>query len=323
MSRCVKANRSGVLRIHVALHTCDVLKLVRNDTIQLVRGKMASSDIGHIISREAEFAAEILGVGVTALNKADYTRTAHYAQMFFCLSIGLERAAKLTLCLEHIALNGHLPNQNTFRKYGHKLAILLSEVERVGETLLPNVENYTRLPNNQITYNLVRILSDFSRNVTRYYNLDRISSSVKSNAYDPVAAWYNDVTSLVLINHVTERQLAKIEMTKHDMGTRMDKITLVNLMSEDLEPVTDVFTVLERIGLDKLSKPYTRMYVLQICRFIATVIVEVTYIAQKQLNLASSNCGENSTDLPFMSEIFGLFLCDDSYFRSRKTWTIY
>ena len=284
---------------------------------------MASSDIGHLISREAEFAAEILGVGVTALNKADYTRTAHYAQMFFCLSIGLERAAKLTLCLEQLALNGKLPNNNTIRQHGHELEILLREVERVGETLLPDVENYTRLPNSPITDNIVRILSDFGTNVTRYYNLDTISRSVRRDAYDPVAAWYKDVTMLVLRNHVTERQLAKIEMIVHDMGVRMEEITLVNLLSEDLEPVTDVFTLLERIGLYKLSKPNERMYVLQICRFIATVIVGVTYVAQKQLNLASSNCGEKSTDLPFMREIFGLFLCDDSYFRRTKTWTIY
>lgn len=284
---------------------------------------MASSDIGHIISREAEFAAEILAVGVTALNKANYTQTANYAQMFFCLSIGLERAAKLTLCLEHIAHNGQLPNQNTFRRYGHELKILLSEVERVGETLLPNVENYTSLPNSPITDNIIRILSDFSTNVTRYYNLDTISRTVRRDAYDPVAAWYKDVTTLVLRNDVTERQLAKIETIVHDMGTRMEEITIVNLLSEDLEPVTDVFTLLERIGLYNLSKPYERMYVLQICRFIATVIVEVTYMAQKQLNLESSNCGEKSTNLPFMREIFGLFLCDDRYFRSRKTWTVY
>ena len=287
---------------------------------------MASSDTGHLISREAQFAAEILAAGVTALNKADYTQTAHYAQMFFSLSIGLERAAKLTLCLEHIALNGQLPNSDTirqFRQYSHKLRTLIREVERVGETLLPNVENYTQLPNSQITDNIVRILSDFSTNLTRYYNLDAISSSVRSDAYDPVAAWYKDVTMLVLRNHVTKRQLANIEKKVHNIGAQIHGLTLVGFLSEDLEPVSDVFALLERIGLDSISKPYTRMYVLQICRVIATVIVNVTYIAQKQLDKTSSNCGKNPTDLPAMREIFGLFLCDDTYFRTRKTWTIY
>ena len=287
---------------------------------------MASSDSGHLISREAQFAAEILAVGVTAINKADYTRTAHYAQMFFCLSIGLERAAKLTLCLEHIALNGQLPTCDTiqqFRQHGHNLGTLLVEVERVGESLLSDVEKHTRLPNTPITKNIVRILSDFGTNLTRYYNLDTISNNVRSDAYDPVAAWYNNVTLLVLRNHATKRQLANIDMIVQDMGMQMEDITLVDLLSEDLEPVTDVYTVLERIGLDNISKPYTRMYVLQICRVIATVIVDVTYIAQRQINVTSSNCGRNTTDLPAMREIFGLFLCDDTYFRARKTWTIY
>ena len=287
---------------------------------------MASSDSGHLISREAQFAAEILAVGVTALNKADYTRTAHYAQMFFCLSIGLERAAKLTLCLEHIALNGQLPTSDTiqqFRQHGHNLGTLLKEIERVGKTLLPDVEKHTQLPDSQITKNIIRILSDFGTNLTRYYNLDTISNNVRSDAYDPVAAWYNHVTMLVLRNHGTKCQLANIDMIVQDMGTQMEDITLVDLLSEDLEPVTDVYTVLERIGLDNISKPYTRMYVLQICRVIATVIVDVTYIAQRQINVTSSNCGRNTTDLPAMREIFGLFLCDDTYFRTKKTWTIY
>lgn len=287
---------------------------------------MASSESGQLISREAQFAAEILAVGVTALNKADYTRTAHYAQMFFCLSIGFERAAKLILCLEHIALSGQLPNSKTIRQlreYSHKLKALLEEVERVGDTLLPDVENHTRLPNSQITKNILRILADFSTNLTRYYNLEAIGSSIPSDAYDPVSAWYNDVTLLVLKNHATKRQLDNIEKIVHDMGTHMDRITLVGLIGENLEPVPDVVSVLERTGLDRISKPYTRMYVLQICRVIATVIVEVTYIAQNQLDKTSSNCGKNTTDLPAMREIFGLFLCDDTYFRKTKQWSIY
>jgi len=287
---------------------------------------MPPSDIGQYISREAQFTAEILAVGVTAINKADYTRTAHYAQMFFCLSIGLERAAKLTLCLEHIALNGQLPNRSTirkFRQYRHKLKILLREVERVGEALIPNGENHTRLPNTSITDNIVRILSDFSNNITRYYNLEAIGSSVRNDAYDPIAAWYNDVMMLALRNHVTKRQLTNVEKIVRAMGTRMEGTTFVNLLREDLKPVKDVYTLLARIGLDDISKSYTRMYVLQICRVIAAVIVEISYIAQSKLNATSSNGGKNTTDLPFMREIFGLFMCDDKYFRSRKTWSIY
>ena len=287
---------------------------------------MPPSDIGQYISREAQFSAEILAVGVTAINKADYTRTAHYAQMFFCLSIGLERAAKLTLCLEHIALNGQLPTSSTIRQlrqHSHQLKALLKEVERVGNSLLPDVENHTRLPNTPITDNIVRILSDFSNNITRYYNLEAIGSSVGNDAYDPIAAWYNDVMMLALRNHVTKRKLAQIEKIVHAMGTRMEGITFVSLLSEDLKPVKDVYTLLARIGLDDISKSYTRMYVLQICRVIATVIVQISYIAHGKLNATSSKGGKNTTDLPFMREIFGLFMCDDSYFRSRKTWSIY
>ena len=143
------------------------------------------------------------------------------------------------------------------------------------------------------------------------------------DAYDPIAAWYNNVTKLVLRNHVTKRKLAQIEMIVHDMGAQMEDIILVDLFSEDLKPVKDVYTLLARIGLDDISKSYTRMYVLQICRVVATVIIEISYIALGKLNATSSKGGKNTTDLPFMREIFGLFMCDDKYFRSRKTWSIY
>jgi hypothetical protein len=50
--------------------------------------------------REAEIAAQSLYVGLTALRKADFSRQDLYSHAFFCLSIGLERIAKLTILID-------------------------------------------------------------------------------------------------------------------------------------------------------------------------------------------------------------------------------
>ena len=49
------------------------------------------------LAREAGLAAEHIGIGATALGRANYAQEAYYAQAFFALSVGFERAAKLEI----------------------------------------------------------------------------------------------------------------------------------------------------------------------------------------------------------------------------------
>ena len=64
---------------------------------------MNFSDTWHALKREAELAAESMAIGATSLGNTNYVRLANYGQAFFSLSTGLERSAKLALCLEHVA----------------------------------------------------------------------------------------------------------------------------------------------------------------------------------------------------------------------------
>ena len=74
------------------------------------------------LSREAALSAEQMGMGVTVLAKANYAHHGHYPQAFFALSIGIERAAKLELLLEHAIQNGgRFPANKQLRDYGHNL----------------------------------------------------------------------------------------------------------------------------------------------------------------------------------------------------------
>jgi hypothetical protein len=50
--------------------------------------------IWQAIAHEASLAAEHIGIGATAIGKANYA-DAYYAQAFFALTTGFERASKL------------------------------------------------------------------------------------------------------------------------------------------------------------------------------------------------------------------------------------
>lgn len=282
---------------------------------------MATSNKFLSLSREAQFAAQSLALGVTALGNANYAQTANYAQMLFSLSIGLERAAKLVLCLDYVAHHGRYPDGRRVRQYGHDIQRLLGEVDGIGSTMT-GAHWDSRLPRSEIAANIVEVLSDFANNITRYYNIDTITGDRRSKSYDPVAAWHQRVSTLVLKKHLTERRRAKIEWDARELAKVVGAYVSVVHSHEDRTPITDVITASTQTALGDVEKPYTRMYVLRICRFVATVIEGVSERARSRLSQVSGS-GINAADLPYMGEIFRIFFFDDKTFRSRKRWNIY
>jgi len=66
------------------------------------------------LAREAGLAAEHLAIGISALGKANYAQHAYYGQAFFALTIGLERAAKLALVVDHALEHNETAEKVTF-----------------------------------------------------------------------------------------------------------------------------------------------------------------------------------------------------------------
>lgn len=124
------------------------------------------------LAAEAATAAQQLGVGVTALAKANYAQQAYYVQAFFALSIGFERACKLAIALDHaIEHLGSFPGPGQFRKYGHDIRLLLQHVHEIAQRRgVP--PPYNTLPSTPIHGAVITVLSDFANNVTRYYDLE-------------------------------------------------------------------------------------------------------------------------------------------------------
>jgi hypothetical protein len=61
------------------------------------------------------------------------------------------------------------------------------------------------------------------------------------------------------------------------------------------------------------AMPHVRLHVLQLVRFLSSVLSEQGYRAH----------AAEMQDIPFLSEYFAIFNNDDAMLKSRKTWSIY
>ena len=251
-----------------------------------------------------------MAIGATVLGKADYYHVANYLQAFFSLSTGIERSSKLALCLNYLLDNDKYPSNQFLRDYNHSLIVLLSDLDQIGKGFSDPV----RLPNTEIHRNIIDILSDFANNMTRYYYLDFLTHDKDiDKSYDPVERWHIDVTQLVLETHLTDRMKRKIIGKAQFVDEVLGSFSLVRYSTEAREPITTSFSASVLSQLTEQAVPYTRMYVLQICRFIASIVIGIENRVQYT----------QREHIPVMDEIFLIFQSDDQYFKRRKTWSIY
>ena len=266
--------------------------------------------IWRAIAREAGLAAENLAIGATALGKANYAQHAYYGQAFFALSIGLERSAKLALVIDHaFENNGTFPKHNVLRSYGHNLKKLLQNSDKIAK----HRGFDDRLPQEQIHKSIIEVLSDFASNITRYYNFDLITGDTRTaNRTNPIEAWFKNVTKPILEKHYSAKQQKKHEQNAELINSLLGKSTLVRHHSEEGAELNNVYDASLQTAKVDQAKPYTRMYVMQLFRFIACLMSDLTHESYKM-----------QIEIPHMSEFFAIFNNDDKMFKTRKTWSIY
>lgn len=266
------------------------------------------------LAREAGLAAEHLAIGASALGKANYAQHAYYGQAFFALTIGLERAAKLVLVVDHaLEHNGIFPPHSVLRAYGHNLKELLEQADEIAKRRgLSTAED--RLPRTAIHDGIVEVLSDFANNITRYYNLDLVTGAPRTAKQgNPVRAWFELVIIPVLAAHYRPRHKERHQRNARLIAQLLDAHTMVLHHAETGNVLDSVYEASMQTGITDFAKPYTRMYVMQIARFLARLLSELGYVAYRsQLDT-----------VPHLSEIFAIFNNSDTYFRQRKTWSIY
>jgi hypothetical protein len=274
----------------------------------------AMNEIWQALAREAGIAAEHMAIGATALGRANYAEQAYYGQAFFALSIGFERAAKLVLVVDHALENqGQFPSHKVLRKHGHKLDGLLNAADEIA-TRRGLSANEIRLPRTEIHQGITRVLSEFADNITRYYNLDLVTGDPRATEVDdPIKAWSDQVITPILNLHYTPRHQQKHRRNAEFAELVMGPFSVVQYHSEQGKELNSVFDVSLQTGVTEFARPFSRMYVLQIARFLGRLLSELSY-ASKGLPLEI---------IPHFGDFFRIFNNEDDYFKSRKTWSIY
>jgi hypothetical protein len=258
---------------------------------------------------EATSAGAHMGLGVTTLGRANHAETGYYSQAFFALTVGFERAAKLALSMDQERRGNGFADRQTMVGYGHDLSALLAAVDDVADHL--NLEGEARLPKSAIPTEIVAVLTDFANNLTRYYNLEFVAGEpAVASRQDPITAWYTRVTTAVLAEHDTDARRSRREAKAAQLRPA-EGFALVRHQTETGKPLTSLEAGALHSSETDFARRWERMYVLQICRFLAKVIVQL------------SNLGR-SEDIPVeFDRLYSIFLMNDSYFRSRATWSIH
>jgi hypothetical protein len=264
------------------------------------------------LQREAGLTAQLLGSGVTTLRNANHAQDGYYNQSLFNLSIGLEHAAKLVLILDYcVNTKGKFPNDSELRKYGHDIQSLFAAMVSIRQKhkfFLKDTEY--DLPNTEIHKAIRRVLAEFAKS-SRYYNLDYLARGSASGE-DPVGAWFARVGGPILLKHYPKQRQARDKRVARAAGRVMSDSWFVLHKSESGSPINSIAEMLEHGGKTAIVQKWGQFYTLQIIRYVAKLISELSYRAE----LCSS-------DVPHLIEFFSIFLNEDKYLQSRKTWSPY
>lgn len=264
------------------------------------------------VQREAQLAAEQVAHGATVLGMANHAQTGLYNQAFFGLSIGLERIGKLIFLADH-AINhqGSFPGNRDLRAIGHDVVSLLNLCEQIGKCL-DLQRDYSSRPSDLIHKGIEEVLSLFATKL-RYYNLDHLSGS-GSDLADPIAMWWEKVATPICERHYTSRQREQDVQEAAVVEDAFGGNTLVIHSTEDGTPIQCISEMFRRSRATRVVQRYGRMYVLQIARWLSSIIFELSQTGAYERRIEA---------LLGLHEPFAIFRNEDAYLRRRKRWSIY
>lgn len=127
---------------------------------------------------------------------------------------------------------------------------------------------------------------------------------------DCIEQWFHNVDMPLYNRHVSPKRKADIQYKAELIGNIMNQFTMTHFTTEDNKELTNVVEGSQRTGMWEAVAPYRQFYMLQIIRYLAELLIGLGY---KAMTI-------HPEDIPYFSEIFGLFYNDNTYFRSRKTW---
>lgn len=264
--------------------------------------------IFQIIGSEAQFTKEILGSGVTQLGKTNYGQKGVYFQAFTSISTGLERIGKLCVILDYYIDNKGVFPKGKFEKIevGHDLEkLFLKSKEIINKHKVKF--HFSNDLTSDIHTEILSILSNFAKG-DRYSNFNFLVASKSEN--DPIKDWSNNIDQKIFEQRVSNSKKEKVKINAQQIDQMIGKFTLMNHSDELVNEITDVDRVNYLTGITDAILKFRQLYILQIIRYWVEILRDLQYKAMSF----------NNQDIPFMTDIFAMFLKPDSYFKTRNTF---
>jgi hypothetical protein len=268
-----------------------------------------SNDIWTALQREAAFVSEQMCLSVNLVSDSNYARQGCYLQLFFSLSLAFERAAKLIIIVNEMLEKGQKPDENTYKKYGHDINEMFQGIEHITEQL--NLKESVLKPDSQVHNDIITITSNFGKNITRYYNFDVIGKN-KNMPNEPISEWHTRITLPLFEKHVSKKKKSIIYNNSVFNSVFSDSIYFARFFDETGNLIDTLQKATYQMGLILATQPYVRLYILQICRYIGSILTELGYWAMKK--------GVN--EIPYFANFFRPFNNKDIYLKRRKRWAI-
>jgi hypothetical protein len=264
------------------------------------------------VQREAQLAAAQVAQGITVLGHANHAQSGLYAQAFFGISIGLERLGKLIFVADFaVGNNGRFPTDEDLRKIGHDVSSLLAKCEEIGQKLNA-ARQYAARPTDAIHMGIAETLSLFATKL-RYYNLNYLAGSSGAQQ-DPIALWWEKVAKPICARHYSERQRQEDDRTGAMFELVMGGHSAVIHTSEEGAGINSLYSYASRRQMTSVVQKYGRFYTLQIVRWLASIVGELSFRGAYELRIEA---------LLGLNEPFSVFCAEDSVLRNRKAWSSY
>lgn len=240
------------------------------------------TNVDELLRREAALSSQLIGNGLTAIRKYDFTTTGVFYSGMFSVCIGIERILKLILLLDYKISNGKYPENNYLKNKGHKIDRLISDCKIINDKLC----NYSSLQKSEIFFGdslittIVAYLTEFSIS-SRYYNLDVITGNTKTNN-EPLAQWTNDICKVIIDRHPPSKK--KLAEFKEYADAHSDE-SIVMHTHEDGSHIGDLHNFVNHSALIEEKQSYSVYYIYQIVNFSLQLLTELDYMLNPQLYL--------------------------------------
>ena len=240
--------------------------------------------------------ASFLKNGIETIRNIVFPDEGMLLNAMFSLSQGIERFLKVDYALLFEQINNRFPDSKEFRKLGHNIKTIFSELILLTEQLSISNSRLDSIKNHEEPYeSIINILSDFA-SMLRYHNLNMLSETSQSPT--PAARWHLEVEEKVIQNKkipIDQKKRQKAECMDH---MQVGMLILFDYENNKIDTFKEQYlTVVKQSVIDK----YSKMYLCHIIQALYHIFNKTKYSAN-------------------LYEFFTPFTLDDAYLRSRKTF---